>query len=280
VKHTTFFFLVLAMAAMVLIAGCSQNTAQPAPPQTTLQVPTQPTPVPTPQPTSITSSGTIGTEGSPYGTILADYQGRTLYTFAGDVPGSGTSTCTGDCAVLWPAISADTTKVTAPLEVKDFGSITRADGSPQTTYLGWPLYYYQADSNRGDINGENFHNVWFVVRPGQLIHVAHTAALGLFLTDGSGKTLYYHTSDTAGTSDCNSTCMALWPAFSADPVSAPSFLATANFTAVTRTDGIPQTAYGGRPLYTFAGDAGPGDVNGQAMGGVWFVANVSGLVPQ
>ena len=264
-KNTRFFFLVLAITAAVLIAGCSQQ-APPAPPST---------PQPTPEPTSIKTAGTIGTGGSPYGTILVDSLGKTLYYFADDIPGSGKSTCTAECAALWPAISADTAKMTAPLIPADFGSITRADGSEQTTYHGRPLYYSRSDSHPGDINGENVRNIWFVVRPGQKIQVAHKADLGVFLTDGSGKTLYYTTNDTAGTSTCTGTCLTLWPAFSADPVSAPSFLNSTDFSVVTRADGIKQTAFKKRPLYSFAGDGNPGDVNGQGASGIWYVVNVS-----
>ena len=30
------------------------------------------------------------------------------------------------------------------------------------------------------------------------------------------------------------------------------------------------------PLYRFAGDAAPGDINGQGSGGVWFVVGADG----
>jgi predicted lipoprotein with Yx(FWY)xxD motif len=33
--------------------------------------------------------------------------------------------------------------------------ITRADGSLQTTYKGWPLYYFSKDAGPGDLKGEN-----------------------------------------------------------------------------------------------------------------------------
>jgi predicted lipoprotein with Yx(FWY)xxD motif len=267
-KNTRYFFLVLAVAAAVLIAGCAQE--QPAPP---------PAPVPAPEPTSIITSGTIGTGGSPYGTILVDSLGKTLYSSADDIPASGVSTCTGECAALWPPISADITKVTAPLVPADFGTITRADGSGQTTYRGRPLYYAKSDSHPGEFTGENAHNTWFVVRPNQKIQVAHKADLGVFLTDASGKTLYYNTNDTAGTSTCSGDCLVLWPPFSADPVSAPSLLNATDFGTVTRADGIKQTAYKKRPLYSFAGDSKPGDTMGQGTSGTWFVANASGIAP-
>jgi predicted lipoprotein with Yx(FWY)xxD motif len=271
-KNASSFFLMLAMVAAVLIAGCAQQQQQGQP---TLQS----TPLPTPQPTSIKSAGTIGTAGSPYGTILVDSRGKTLYTFADDIPNSGMSACSGQCAALWPAISTETTKVSSPLIPADFGSFMRADGSEQTTYRGRPLYYYQQDTKAGDVKGENFLNVWFVARTGERVQVAHREDTGVFLTDSSGKTLYYYTKDTAGTSACTDACIARWPAFSVDSVTAPSLLKPADFSTVTRADGKKQTAYMGRPLYSYAGDAKPGEVNGQAFGGIWYVANVSGFAP-
>jgi hypothetical protein len=35
----------------------------------------------------------------------------------------------------------------------------------------------------------------------------------------------------------------------------------------------------GRSLYTYSGDAKPGDVNGQGFNNLWYVANISGKVP-
>ena len=45
---------------------------------------------------------------------------------------------------------------------------------------------------------------------------------------------------------------------------------------MTRSDGSAQLAAGIWPLYRFAGDAAPGDVNGQGSGDVWFAASPEG----
>ena len=44
------------------------------------------------------------------------------------------------------------------------------------------------------------------------------------------------------------------------------------FGSITREDGAQQTTFKGWPLYLFASDTAPGDVNGDGSGGVWFVA--------
>ncbi len=262
-KKTTCFFLLLAVTAILIIAGCAQQ-----------QVSSSSTP-----PAAVQSADTVRVASSTLGTILVDAKGNTLYYFANDIPGSGASACTAQCAVVWPVFSAGTIQVSSPLNAADFGSITRADGTNQTTWKGWPLYYYASDSAPGQVNGENVQKIWFVVKPDENVLIAHSAGLGQYLTDSSGKTLYTFAKDTNGTSACTGACLIKWPAFNANPVSAPSVLSPAEFTAVTRADGTNQTAYMGRPLYYFAGDAKPGDVNGEGFNSLWYVANVSGMMP-
>ncbi|MGC9514166.1 MAG: COG4315 family predicted lipoprotein [Methanocrinis sp.] len=102
------------------------------------------------------------------GTFLVDGEGMTLYRFASDVPGSGASACYGGCAELWPVFFAEEIAVPAELDVTDFNGIEREDGSIQTTYRGWPLYYYVEDEAPGDFKGQNAGGVWFVVSPDDL----------------------------------------------------------------------------------------------------------------
>ena len=48
---------------------------------------------------------------------------------------------------------------------------------------------------------------------------------------------------------------------------------------VARPDGGDEQLKLGRwPLYYFAGDGGPGDFNGQASGGVWFLVKGDGTL--
>lgn len=97
------------------------------------------------------------------GSYLADNKGMTLYYFKKDSPGK--SACTGACLEKWPIFYAE--KISAPKGVaaKDFGTITREDGKKQTTYKGWPLYYFFQDKNPGDTKGQGVNNVWYVINP-------------------------------------------------------------------------------------------------------------------
>jgi len=263
-RFTLMVFLVLTAA--LLIAGCTQNTA---PAQAIQQL----------TPSAAQTPDTIRVATSPLGNILMDAQGKNLYYFALDVPASGASSCTGSCAGIWPIFYSNTITVSPPLMASDFSSFVRADGMNQTTYRGWPLYYFQGDSYPGDVYGENVNKDWFVVKPDETVMIAQRDTLGLFLTDRMGNTLYYFAKDTSGTSACTGACLEKWPAFSAGPISAPSVLDPADFSSLTRADGMNQTTFIGRPLYYFANDTKPGDTNGEGFNNLWYVANITGTVP-
>lgn len=106
------------------------------------------------------------------------------------------------------------------------------------------------------------------------VTVADTS-LGAVLVGPEGMTLYGFTVDDPGVSNCYDDCAQVWPALSGDtPIGGD--LDESLFTTAERTDGTSQLVIGNWPLYYFASDAAPGDVNGQDVGGVWFVVDADG----
>jgi predicted lipoprotein with Yx(FWY)xxD motif len=100
---------------------------------------------------------------SSLGAILTDQDGRTLYAFADD-KGGGTSTCTGHCLAVWPAlVTTGAATVGQGVDKARLSTVTRAEGTVQITYQGWPLYYYVGDQGPGDVDGQDVDNVWFVL---------------------------------------------------------------------------------------------------------------------
>lgn len=270
-RATGLCILLLLVAATAVLAGCTGQQAQPSQQAAV--------PAATAAPAVTASPDTIRVANTALGTVLSDSAGKTLYYFANDIPGSKTSACSGQCAAVWPVFSAGTVRVSSPLDPADFSTITRADGSVQTTYRGWPLYYYQADMNPGDVKGDNVLNVWFAMKPDESVMIAHSQSLGSYLTDGSGKTLYVFSHDAPGSTACSGDCLAKWPAFSTATISAPSVLRVSDFSAAKRTDGFMQTAFKDHLLYYYSGDVSPGDAKGQGFNGVWWVADITGTVP-
>lgn len=97
------------------------------------------------------------------GKFFTDTKGMTLYTFRKDSPGK--SVCAGPCVVKWPLYFREKVAVPEGVNALDFGTITREDGMPQTTYKGWPLYYFAGDMTPGDTLGHAVGSVWFVANP-------------------------------------------------------------------------------------------------------------------
>jgi predicted lipoprotein with Yx(FWY)xxD motif len=101
-------------------------------------------------------------ENPGYGSYLVDGQGMSLYYFTKDAPGK--SSCNGEpCSSMWPVFYTEKLMVSTDLDPTDFGVIIRADGKMQTTFRGYPLYYFVKDMVAGDMKGQNFKNVWFVI---------------------------------------------------------------------------------------------------------------------
>ena len=103
---------------------------------------------------------------------------------------------------------------------------------------------------------------------------AAETSLGTVLVDGDGRTLYIFTVDVGDVSACYSDCAQTWPAVGSGAVLAEGVDVTTGVT--TRDDGNEQLTINSRPVYLFAGDSGPGDVNGQNVGEVWFVIGLDG----
>ena len=99
------------------------------------------------------------------------------------------------------------------------------------------------------------------------------------MVDDAGLTLYGFTNDGNGLPTCEGACAGAWPPLLVDGPELPDGLEAAILSVVERGDGSHQLEAGKWPLYRFAGDANPGETNGQGSGDVWFVVNpLGGLV--
>jgi len=105
------------------------------------------------------------------------------------------------------------------------------------------------------------------------VKLAGKDGVGKFLTDAKGMTLYIFKKDSPGKSVCAGPCVEKWPLYFREKVAVPEGVNSGDFGAITREDGKRQTAYKGWPLYYYVNDKAPGDVLGQGLGTVWFVAN-------
>lgn len=91
------------------------------------------------------------------------------------------------------------------------------------------------------------------------------------LVNSQGMTLYYNTSDTTS-SVCSGGCASAWPPLLSASAPSPAASLPGTLSLLTDTNGS-QVTYNGHPLYTYSGDSAPGQINGEGIGGVWFVAS-------
>jgi predicted lipoprotein with Yx(FWY)xxD motif len=105
-----------------------------------------------------------------------------------------------------------------------------------------------------------------------------SGALGSFLVDSQGMTLYVFLKDTpgSGSSACTGGCATVWPALSEGSPTAGSGVDASKLGTITGVDGNPQVTYNGRPLYHYAKDVNPGDTMGQGFNSLWYVASPAG----
>ena len=97
------------------------------------------------------------------------------------------------------------------------------------------------------------------------------------LTNAQGRTLYWFAPDTATRSACYGTCAAYWPPVRGAATAGPGV--TGRLGTITRSDGPVQATYDGHPLYTYVGDTGAGQANGNRLnlnGGLWYEVTPSG----
>ncbi len=278
----------------LFLMNCSTDDGSTTPPDTDNEPDTEePSPEPEPEPEA--NAVRLLNDGT-FGSVLADADGMSLYFFSLDAKGD--SNCTDGCLDTWPVFYESDLTLDEGLDADDFGSLTRGDGDIQTTYKGWPLYYYASDNAEGEINGDGLNALWFVAKPDYSVMMAQAQLVGrdrdgvetnltgdyepgdgqtFYMTDGSGNTLYSFINDTNGVNNFTNDDFSnnsLWPIFEEEMKKVPSILNTADFGSID-VFGRQQLTYKGWPLYHFGQDEARGDNYGVGFpsAGVWPIVN-------
>lgn len=265
--------VITACALAFLIASCGGNSTDPGP---------------------VFDIQTTTTQA--HGETLADRDGNVLYVFTRDV--SGESKCSGGCIDNWPVFFAEQMNLGNGLNAADFGTISRADGSSQTTFKGWPLYYFAGDNQPGDTNGEGVGEVWYLAKPGYSLMIGSEQLVGKdannyiidnsgnyvvgdgitsYFTDIEGRTLYIFINDSANTNNFTNADFSnngAWPIFHLDIGFLPGAMNSQNFGEIMVHGERPQLTYKGWPIYYFGQDTARGETKGVSVPqpGVWPVA--------
>ena len=229
------------------------------------------------------------------GNIITDGNGITLYFFTKDAFGS--SLCNDGCTDIWPVFYADSLIIGEGLDADDFGTLTRDDSTMQTTYKGWPLYYFYKDSSAGDVKGENVNGLWYVAKPDYSILLMNNQLVGhdgksyngnyqpgteevQYFVDGYGRTLYIFTKDKNNKNNFTAPDFSnngVWPVYEEKLNSVPSVIDPSLFSTID-VFGHKQLTYKGWPLYHFGQDSMKRGYNKGVSfpsPGVWPVAKIN-----
>jgi len=228
------------------------------------------------------------------GRLVLLKNGYSVYSWDGDEPNK--SNCHGDCLNSWNPVAA-------PENVTEKGGWTtfeRAPGINQWAFRGKPLYTSNFDTDERSFMGSDvpgWHNVYTqrAPFPPDSFTVQDAIFGGQVLADARGRTIYLYNciEDTLDQLACNNPdttqayrlaicgngdpalCRETFPYVEAPPDATSasplwSVIAidpnTGHSAAPDRADALHVWAYLGRPVYTYAGDAEPGVLNGQGLG--------------
>ncbi|MEO1652900.1 MAG: hypothetical protein AAFU64_05105 [Bacteroidota bacterium] len=268
-----YFFLLLGLGSLFLLNACSEDSDD---------LPNAPT---------ISEFSIQLREDNQLGLILCDSLGRTLYAFSPDV--AGNSTCEGGCLDAWPIFYRENISFASSsnLLASDFGEIIHPNGQKQSTYKGWPLYYYAPNGDGqveapGQTLGQGLGGVWYVAKPDYTLFLASKDVNGVnttYLVDDRGRTLYLFNNDSEGVSNCAGTCAEIWPPFQTENIVLPSPFTPSAYQSIIRADGQAQLTLQGQPLYYYDADQdgiseARGETNGQGVGNVWFIIPKESLI--
>lgn len=186
------------------------------------------------------------------------------------VLGAVLSACgSGDDASPAPATTsaapASTSAATSPPVA---GQQTSAPAQPPTVAKtqGW-LQIFSGPAPAGTANAVQ-------------LTVASNPAVGQYVSDAAGRSLYRFDNDTAKppVSNCAGQCATNWPPLivARDQSSYVSGVDPQLVGFIERADGTCQITVGGWPVYYFAKDQKAGDLLGQGVGGTWFAVAPNG----
>ena len=165
--RTTFAISVLALAAVLAIAGCGSSSDSSGgvyggKSGSTSEAETAKSP-----PGAESGAAVLTVASAPkVGAILVDSKGFTVYDFHKDK--GTTSSCYGACAGVWPPVLTEgAPQAGEGASASMLGTTKRKDGTAQVTYAGHPLYTYTADKKPGEANGndiDSFGAEWYALQ--------------------------------------------------------------------------------------------------------------------
>ena len=105
-----------------------------------------------------------------------------------------------------------------------------------------------------------------------------SSSAGTIVVDANGMSVYFFTKDAkdSGTSACTGACLTMWPPVTSTAATPTAEGVSGTLGTITTPDGAKQVTLNGLPLYYYAQDKKPGDILGQGVSDVWYLASPAG----
>ena len=105
-----------------------------------------------------------------------------------------------------------------------------------------------------------------------------SSSAGTIVVDANGMSVYFFTKDVkdSGTSACTGACLTMWPPVTSTAATPSAEGVSGTLGTIATPDGAKQVTLNGLPLYYYAQDKKPGDILGQGVSDVWYLATPAG----
>ena len=105
-----------------------------------------------------------------------------------------------------------------------------------------------------------------------------SSSAGTIVVDAKGMSVYFFTKDVkdSGTSACKAACLTMWPPVTSTTATPSAEGVSGTLGTIATPDGARQVTLNGLPLYYYAQDKKPGDILGQGVSDVWYLASPAG----
>lgn len=105
-----------------------------------------------------------------------------------------------------------------------------------------------------------------------------SSSAGTIVVDANGMSVYFFTKDVkdSGTSACKGACLTMWPPVTSTAATPTAEGVSGTLGTIATPDGAKQVTLNGLPLYYYAQDKKPGDILGQGVSDVWYLADPAG----
>ena len=107
-----------------------------------------------------------------------------------------------------------------------------------------------------------------VASPLYTVNIAYKSGIGFYLTNATGFTLYFRSTDTpnSGKTTCTTaTCEKNWPVFYTSTFKLPPGLNSTDFNTITAYNSTKIVTYDGYPLFYWVSDTTPGSTTGRVV---------------